>query len=369
MHLRHLPALAAAIVLIFAVTACDRHKPAATPAKPAPKPTVPAPPPKPAVYVPTKAEVSQRFQDAKKARFDERYAIVELANGSRTMAPLASLTKADHAWLTQLASTSPLPKGKSSVQVVATTAPAKKTIQVSKTEGTLETVQLCPPSVIRDQIGGTCMMYARVHWLDIAGYYVETGDLYKIINNTPPDQPWRAPHYVAGLEGIMTGFPARPVRHRPPPQAAPFDWAREELRKGRPILAAFPREIWQALPPGFVAAHPWNGGSVGHQIVINGFTWDSAAQKGTFHIVNSWNELMEFDLTTEAAGGGALAIEQSMSPIGEIAPETAKEVVQKVTLLKAVGSTNLYEVQTNLGTRRVAAASEASVYELVEQGQ
>lgn len=366
MPLRHLPALAAAIVLIFTVAACERRSPKASSTKPAAKTTVPAPA-KPTVYVPTKAEVSQQFQDASKARFDERYAIVELADGRRTMAPLASLTKADHAWLKQLASTSPLPKGKSSVQIVATTVPAKKTIETAKVEGTLETVQLCPPSVIRDQIGGTCMMYARVHWLDIAGYYVETGDLYKIINNTPPDQPWRAPHYVAGLEGIMTGFPAKPVRHRPPPQAAPFDWAREELRKGRPILAAFPREIWQALPPGFVAAHPWNGGSVGHQIVINGFTWDSATQKGTFHIVNSWNELMEFDLTTEAAGGGALIIEQSMSPIGEVAPESVKEVVQKVTLLKAVGSTNLYEVQTNLGTRRVAAASEASVYELVEQ--
>jgi hypothetical protein len=58
-----------------------------------------------------------------------------------------------------------------------------------------------------------------------------------------------------------------------------------------------------------------------------------------------------------------------MSPIGEIQTETVKEVVQKITFIKAVGSTNLYEVQTNLGTRKVAAPSEEQIYSLVEQSQ
>ena len=44
------------------------------------------------------------------------------------------------------------------------------------------------------------------------------------------------------------------VIHRLPPQVEPFEGARDELRKGRPLLAAFPCEIWQALPPGFIAA-------------------------------------------------------------------------------------------------------------------
>jgi len=287
----------------------------------------------------------------------------------KTMAPLASLTTADLAWLTQLSPANPLAKGKSSVVVVASTETAKKTIQIAKTEGTLETVQLCPPNVIRDQVGATCMIYARVHWLDIAGFYVNAGDIYKITNGAQLDNPWASPRYMAGMTGIMGDFRSKPIAHSPPPQAEPFYWAREELRKGRPLLAALPREIWQAFPPGFVAAHPWMGGPVGHQIVINGFTWDTATEKGSFHVINSWHELMEFDLSTDSVKGGLLIIEKSLSPIGETHAEEVKETVQKITFIKAVGSTNLYEVETNLGTRRVAAPSEEKIYSLVEQGQ
>jgi len=364
------PALAIALASFILFSACDRRPP--PPPPPATNQPAPTAQVQPTEYVPTKAEVSRQYQDATMARLDATYAVVMLADGDKTMVPLASLTKADRAWLTQLAQTHPLAKGKSSVVVVASTAPAKtakQTIQVAKTEGTLETVQLCPPSIIRNQLGGTCMIYARVHWLDIAGYYVEAGTIYKIINHAPPNRPWVAPHYVAGLNGIMTGFKSKPIRHRLPSQAVPFEWARQELRRGRPLLAAFPREIWQALPPGFVAEHPWNGGSVGHQIIINGFTWDTATQKGTFHIVNSWQELMEFDLTTDAASGGALVIEESLSPLGEVQAAAVKEVIQKITRLKAVGSASLYEVQTNLGTRRIVASSEAKARSMVEEAE
>jgi hypothetical protein len=353
-------------VLLF--SACGRHKTAKLKNTPA-KAAAALQAEKPAVFMPSENEISPRFRGATKARIDESYAIVILADGSKTMAPLTSLTTADLAWLTHLSNESPLPKGKSTFTVVASTETAKKTIQIAKTEGTLETVQLCPPNVIRDQIGGTCMIYARVHWLDIAGYYVDLGGIYKIINDTPPDTPWLSPRYVSGLSTIMTDFKSKPVTHGMAPQDEPFDWARKELRQGRPILAALPREIWQALPPGFIAAHPWNGGSVGHQIVINGFTWDETAQKGTFHVINSWKELAEFDLSTEAVKGGLLIMEKSLSPIGEVRTEAVKEIVQKITLIKAVGSTNLYEVETNLGTRRVAAPSEEKIYSLIEQGQ
>jgi len=324
---------------------------------------------KPAPYVPVITDVSRQFRDATKARIDENQVVMLLSNGSRAIAPLASLTTADLAWLTQLSKDSPLAKGKSTMVVVATTVPVKKTIQVAKTEGAIETVQLCPPNVIRDQIGGTCMIYARVHWLDIAGYYVDSGEIYKIINDTPTDNPWRSPRYVAGLTGIMEGFKSKPISHNMPPQDEPAGWARQELRKGRPLLAALPREIWQALPPGFIAAHPWSGGSVGHQIVVNGFTWDSDTQKGTFHVINSWNELLEFDLSAEDVKAGLLVFEKSLSPIGEVKTETVKEIVKQITFIKSVGSTNLYEVETNLGTRKVAAPSEEQIYSLVEQGQ
>lgn len=324
----------------------------------------PGAPPKPRTLV-----VSAAYQGARQARIDDTYAVVVLADGKKTLVPLDSLPLDDFAWLSQVAKEHPLLKGKSSMVVVASTLPVKNTVQVCKTEGNVETVQLCPPNIIRNQIGGTCMIYARVHWLDIAGFPVDNGTIYKIINDTPPDHPWTEPRYREGLTGIMAGFSSKPVPHRLPAQEDPFDWARKELRLGRPLLAALPREIWQALPPGFVAAHPWNGGSVGHQIVINGFTWDHATQQGTFHVVNSWAELMEFDLTTEAARGGTLTIEQSLSPLGEAPPVEVKETVQKVTFLKAAGTTNLYEVETNLGTRRIAAQSEDSAREMVEQSR
>lgn len=364
MRLSSLVLTALGILLVF--PGCGRKKTTATQHPVVPSGTAakrPAAPVKPRALV-----VSERFKTAQKARLDDTYAIVILGDGSRTLVPLTALDPDDLTWLTQLAKEHPLAQGKSSMVVVASTAPLKKTIQVSKMEGRLETVQLCPPGVIRNQIGGTCMMYARVHWLDIAGFPLELGTIYKIINAAPSDHPWMSPDYVAGLSSIMTDFKTKPKTHRLPPQEDAFNWAREELRHGRPILAAFPREVWQALPPGFVAEHPWNGGSVGHQIVLNGFTWNADTQQGTFHVINSWQELMEFDLTTEAAQGGTLIIEQSLSPLGEEEVAEVKETVQNITFIKSAGSTNLYEVETNLGTRRIAAPSEAKARELAEAG-
>lgn len=321
-------------------------------------------------YVPNIAAVSPRYHEVTQARFEETQVVMLAANGSRSIAPISGLSPADLAWLKKIARENPLARGKSSIVVVASTELAKKTIQVSKIEGTLETVQLCPPNVIRDQIGATCMIYARVHWLDIAGYYLNPADIYKIINDTPHDRPWLSPRYVAGLNGIMENFRSRPLVHNLPGHEEPFEWARAQLRKGRPLLAALPREIWQALPSGFIAAHPWNGGSIGHQIVINGFTWDSATQKGTFHVVNSWAELMEFDVGTDDVKNGLLVFEKSMSPIGEAKEEVVKETVKKITFIKPLGdSSNLYEVETNLTTRRVAAPSEDRIYSLIEESR
>ena len=314
---------------------------------------------------------SARFEAAVKARIENDHAIVLFADGSRSVVPMSSLGSADRAWLTELSIRSPLAKGRSHLTVVdeSTLAKLKKTIEVAKIDGPVETVQLCQPNVIRNQIGGTCMLYARVHWLDIAGYYMDLPAIYGIINNAPPDNPWRSPHYIEGLRTVITDHKPRPVLHPLPPEKEAFDWARNELRKGRPILAALPREIWEALPPGFVAAHPWNGGPVGHQIVINGFTWNKATREGTFHVINSWEELPQFDITTEAAKGGVLVVEQSVSPIGEPQAESVKEAIQSITFVRAVGKTGLYEVRTNLGIRRILATSETAAREMVETAQ
>lgn len=323
---------------------------------------------------PPRPPVSALFEGAQKARLDGEFAAVVLADGRKKVVPMDSLSPGDLAFLTELAEQKPLvAAGKSSLVVVATTdvSAPKKTIQVSTTDGPLETVQLCPPNVARDQIGGTCMLYARVHWLDIAGFYTDLPAIFEIINDTPPDHPWTAPKYVKGLESIMTGFKTKPVCHKVPPGADQFTWARDELRRGRPLLAALPREIWQALPADFLAQRPWNGGSVGHQIVVNGFTWNRETNQGSFHVVNSWSELPEFDLETKWASDGALVFEASLSPIGETPTReelaAANEVVQSVRFLKPVGSANLYEVTTTVGVRKIIAPDPGSARRMVEE--
>lgn len=309
--------------------------------------------------------VSPKYQDAVKARIENGYAIVLLANGSKTMVPLDSLKEDDRAWLTKLSLESPLAQGKSEVRIVKDEIKAKTTITESSTVGPLETVQLIPPNVLRDQVGATCMVYARVHWLDIAGFYVENVDIYKIINNADTDHPWTSPNFYRSMDNLVTNFTPHPLVHNWTPKVDAFDWTRQELRKGRPVLASFPREIWQDLPPGFVGKHPWNGGNVGHQVVINGFTWNRETHEGTFHVVNSWKELPEFDLKTEAAKG-AMDIEQSLSPKGEQREVSVRTQVTKVTLIKTIGKTNLYEVDTNNGVEKVAAADAAEAKAMVE---
>jgi hypothetical protein len=249
--------------------------------------------------------------------------------------------------------------------VVSEQVKAKNTIAVSTVVGPLETVQLNPPNVFRDQIGATCMVYARVHWLDIAGYYVNNVDIYKIINNADTNHPWKDSRYYESMANMVMRFTPPPLIHNWSPKVDAFEWTRAELRKGRPVLAAFPKEIWQDLPPGYVGEHPWSGGNVGHQVVINGFTWNKETHEGTFHIVNSWKGLPEFDLKTEAAKG-AMDVEQSLSPKGEAREVLAKTQVTKVTLIKALGNTNLYEVDTNNGVERVAASDEQAARAMVE---
>jgi hypothetical protein len=311
--------------------------------------------------------VSARFENAVKARIESGYATVLFGDGTKGVFPLAQMSEEDRAWLGTLSAENPLPRGKSEFKVVKETATAtvKNTIQVSTTVGPLETVQLVPPNVMRDQIDATCMLYARVHWLDIAGFYLPLVDLYKIINNSNPARPWADPFYRQSLVNLMYGFTPRPVFHRLPGQADPFKWTRDELRKGRPVLASFPREVWQDLPPGFIAAHPWSGGDVGHQVVINGFTWNKDTQQGTFHIINSWKELPEFDLKTEAATG-ALVIEQSLSPKGEEREKAAKVTIINVTLVSSMGKTNLYRVDTSDGIRKVAAPNADAARSMVD---
>ena len=317
--------------------------------------------------------VSRKYRNTVQARIDSKYALLIDRSGSRSLVPLEGMRAEDLAWFKELSRHSSIERGNTSVKVVseAEQGPAqikaKKTIlRATKIDG-VEQVQLCAPNVFQDQIGGTCMLYARVHWLDIAGYYTSNGEIYKIINGTPPSSPWVAQKYVKGLYTVIYDRPEKPTLHEALPYGDNFEWARGQLRLGRPILAALPREIWQALPVDFLAERIWSGGSVGHQIVVNGFTYDPATDTGTFHVVNSWSELTEFDLKLRDARNGNLVFEHSISPYGEKLKAPTKEIVQSIRLLKSAGSSNLYQVTTNKGTRSILAPDEATARKLVEE--
>jgi hypothetical protein len=306
-----------------------------------------------------------KFAGLSAARSDGGYIAVLYENGRRAMLPASTMSDAELAWIRKFAAEHPLAKGKSSVVVARTEA--KKTIEKQAVENGIEVVQLCAPAKLRDQIGGTCMFYGRVHYLDIAGFPVEDAEIYKVINNVPRDEPYADFRYYVGMMALFLKQKPSPILHFPDGTVGSFEWARQELRKGRPILAALSHDVWMDLPADFLATHPWDGSSkIGHQVVLNGFTYDQATKKTTFHVVNSWTVLSEFDVPVEDKDGGRILIEQSISPRGEAVEQAVKLVAGAVTPLRQVGSQTLYSVETNAGPRRVAAANEAAAKALVE---
>jgi hypothetical protein len=312
--------------------------------------------------------LSSSLQNAASARLDATYAVILYSDGKRALVPLSSLNEADRAWLEKFAAEHPLGHGTSKVTVVAEEHPIKKTIEKSVTENGVETVQLCPPAVLRDQLGNTCQLYAMIHCMDIAGYYVTIADVYKIVNMvdaSSPKNPWADARYAPALFQFPRIYAPGNAFHLPDPGKDPFEWARSELRKGHPILAGFPESIWMELPPAFIAAHGWDGGKEGHAIVVNGFTWNRVTGVGSFHIINSWRDLSEFDLSVEQATG-LLLMQWSLSAKNEETPPPNTAVVTNIVLLKAAPDMSLYEVETNFGRRRVAAQSEAEAKKLVE---
>lgn len=341
-----------------------------------PKEQAKAPPPKPApAPVPEKpAEAPKPEPGAKPhpkldglaaARIEGGYATLLYENGRKGLFPVVDLTAAEAEWLNTFVAAHPLAHGKSTV--VTAKVEAKKTIEKQSMVDGVETVQLCAPAKLRDQIGGTCMLYGRVHYLDIAGYPVEDGEIYRISNNVPQDKPYLDQHYYVGMLMLFAKQKPSPVVHFPNGTIPPFEWARQELRKGRPILSALPENIWLSLPADFLATHPFDGNSkIGHQVVINGFTYNAATRKGTFHVINSWRVLSEFDVPVEPRDERNIIMEQSLSPKGEPPEEAVKVTAGAVTLVRPVGKQNLYTVETNVGPQKVMAASEEAAKGVVE---
>jgi hypothetical protein len=366
----------APIVLVTALllTACGRSEKQAkaTPLTPAPAP-VPEPTPEPVAPAPETSKFAKagakapapKLEELAAARIEGGYVTVQLKNGQRKLLPVAGLSDAELAELKTFAVANPLAKGKSSIVVAK--VEVKKTIEKQETKDGTETVQLVPPAKLRDQIGGTCMLYARVHYLDIAGYPVDDAEIYKITNQFSPDTPFADPRYHTAMQVLFLKQKPTPIAYHPDGTVPPFEWARQQLRKGRPLLAALPENIWLSLPADYLATHPFEGNSkIGHQIVISGFSYNPSTKKSTFHIVNSWRILSEFDITVEARDERNISIEQSLAPRGEQPEQPPKIVAGAITLLKPVGKQNLYSVETNLGPRKVMAVSEEGAKQFVE---
>ncbi len=362
------PALAAALVL----TGCGRSAKEQAKAPPAPAPAAPAPEPEPAPEPAADAAKAKRapkpgpkIEDIASARVEGGYVTVLYKNGRRGLFPVVDLTETDVEAMKAFAAANPLAKGKSSVVVAK--VEVKKTIEKQVTEDGTETVRLVTPAKLRDQIGPTCMFYARVHYLDIAGFPIEDGEIYKVINTVNQKEPYLDFRYLVGMQMLFLKQKPSPIVHFPNGTIPPFEWARQQLRKGRPILAALPENIWLSLPADFLANHPFEGNSrIGHQVVINGFTHNPVTKKSTFHIVNSWRVLSEFDVTVETRDERNFVMEQSLSPRGELPEQPPKVVAGAITLLKPVGKQNLYSVETNLGPQKVMAATEQAAKEFVE---
>lgn len=310
-----------------------------------------------------------RFAGAAQARLDPSYAVVLFDTGRRAMFPLKDLSEADKTWLAALAGQHPLRHGSSSVVVAAATEPVKKTVEISKIEGGVETVQLCQPNVIRTQDGPFCALFAEVHCLDIAGFAIKPGTIEPIqahANAINVENPWADPQYYRSLMQVLTSAAPEKSIHAFNHQMSTMDWMRAELRKGRPVDVVLPEDIWQALPPEFIAAiRRWSGGNVGHAVVVNGFTYNPTTGKGSFHIINSWDMLQQFDLTTDQAKD-FVQVQFSISPRGERVAEAQKETIVSVVLVGTSGQTKLYKVQTNLGVHRVAAPNEDEARAMVE---
>ena len=366
MRFTRLLVLSLAATAVFSFTACGKKEEPKVAAKP--KPAAPAPvAPKPAeAPAPTAgAKPHPKLENLASARIEGGYVTLLYQNGKKVLFATGDLTESEAEWLNTFVAAHPLAKGKGSV--VAAKVEVKKTIEKQSLVDGTETVQLFAPAKLRDQIGGTCMFYGRVHYLDIAGYPVSDGEIYQVINNVPSDHPYQDPRYYVGMLMLFAKQKPSPIVHFPDGTLPPFEWARQELRKGRPILSALPENIWLSLPADFLATHRWDGNSkIGHQVVINGFTYNATTKKATFHVINSWRVLSEFDVPVEARDEKNILMEQSLSPKGEPPEQAVKIVAGKITLVRAVGKQNLYAVETNVGTQKVMAATEEGAKSIVE---
>jgi len=290
------------------------------------------------------ATAKPKFEGADKARIDGNYAKVLFKDGHKAVFPLNALRPDELAEVQALAVSSPLPAANTKVESYTPTAKPKRVtlLRKEKVNG-VETVELQMPSSIHDQgQSPTCRYYAFCHALDIAGYFI---DVDRIINwerapakGEPEEatlrkllggaESWgstaltqgdvasaaarlfpQATYYAMPLNEVSFRLKEKALAAATTPenklkayfagigQPANWDWIREQLRAGRPVLAVLISDYWRVLPPAFFENHHAPSRDIGHAMVINGFTWNEAKGTGSFMLINSWEVAPQMTVT------------------------------------------------------------------------
>ena len=289
------------------------------------------------------AEAKPKFEDADKARIDNGYAKVLFKDGHKAVFPLKTLTDDEQALIQEIATRAPLPAGNAKVETYVPTKKRRVTIVKQEKKGTVETVELNTPSSIRDQGQvPTCQFHALAHALDIAGYFYDVDrliDYAKVPETTDAQQealrklyggkfgygttatlesgaaaaaarlcPQAEYHYVSWAQITRQMQQAALARANPANKAKAYysviiqsenwKWVREEIRQGRPVMGALINDYWRILPAEYFETHRAPDMSIGHAIVIHGFTWDETKQTGTFLLINSWEVSPQITVST-----------------------------------------------------------------------
>ncbi len=296
------------------------------------------------IFLTSLAFSKPNFERALKARMEDNYVVVLWATGKKAIYPLSTLSDAETALLEKIAADRPLPRGNGRVEDYH--VPQKVTIVRHERVGDVETVELIPPNVVHDQgHSEDCQFYALNHALQIAGYYVDPERLVSWQKIPEASEAQREAHgrlfggeYGFGTTAALAEGASGAVARCCPEakcnavswdrrtlksqqeaiekstrqtylrakvsvvsQPENWEWMREELRKGKPVVAGLVSDYWRVLPAAFFAHHRAPPIDSGHAVVVVGFTWNETLGTGTFKLVNSWEDQPEIVVSVEDA--------------------------------------------------------------------
>ena len=141
------------------------------------------------------------------------------------------------------------------------------------------------------------MLYGRVHWLDIAGYYADNGMIYRVSNVADAEHPWQDMHYLMGLDNLVNGFLPKPIVHDLALQDDPFEWRPPRESRRSPGFAhaqrrasggAFRASHGQKVSPVVWRAVRRGVTDIRHPAVSPGLSASLSQRRRTFILQNSW---------------------------------------------------------------------------------